>query len=601
MRKITAWDEELTHDETNVYIKDLALYLLAQVPKGTQWFEAQRQHLASCITTGNYSCLCDYNIDYSNPAWTAEQLIAVRQILAFYTKRENLDIGVDKNQVAWSTFMLAEEKCLETNNLFKDWASGKFKFDPDVESVLFRAQRKIAQVLGDLPNLEDLALRFGPGANTGINKRVASSKRKLSEQPTCSTNLEKYLDEILQELPLYTSLHATDTRVDEMGDVWETLFVHVVDSKVAFVPKSPKTSRTIGVEPLLNSMGQLAYGDYISSRLLRWGVDLSDQSRNQRLAREGSLTGALATLDLSSASDTIASELVFHLLPHDWAWQLSKYRSSHCTCPDGSRLKFEKFSSMGNGFTFPLETLIFWALATCATDDEVSVYGDDIICNSSKAEFLAKVLVACGFSVNQEKSYWSGPFRESCGSDYYKGIDIRPCYVKTNLACYDLFRLYNFFWKNKNVEICEFILRWIPKHLQLWGPDGYGDGHLHTDDPSFLRIHKRSHGWSGFVFDTFTFKSRRSFKPLPGDAILPFYTIYRRSTEPIWVQFAIDWESDFVRYFHRSGFRKEILKAKLFSNLDSILEPLPEKRGVKGVTTPGTRGYKRISIYTLNR
>ena len=88
---------------------------------------------------------------------------------------------------------------------------------------------------------------------------------------------------------------------------------------------------------------------------------------------------------------------------------------------------------MGNGFTFPLETLIFWALTASACEgdvDSVSVYGDDIICPRERADDVIDTLTMCGFKINLEKSFVEGPFRESCGCDYYKGIDIRPFYKK---------------------------------------------------------------------------------------------------------------------------------------------------------------------------
>jgi hypothetical protein len=133
------------------------------------------------------------------------------------------------------------------------------------------------------------------------------------------------------------------------------------DGKLEFVPKNAKTFRSTVTEPVLNGLTQLAIGDFLFDRLKRSGLDLRDQTRNQRLALEGSLTGALATLDLSSASDTISRELVYHLLPLEWAHFLGLSRTGHIKYR-GQRYTLEKFSSMGNGYTFPLESLIFGLL-----------------------------------------------------------------------------------------------------------------------------------------------------------------------------------------------------------------------------------------------
>jgi hypothetical protein len=89
----------------------------------------------------------------------------------------------------------------------------------------------------------------------------------------------------------------------------------------------------------------------------------------------------------------------------------------------------QKFSSMGNGFTFELESLIFWALSK-SVSDFVSVYGDDIIVDSTCRDRFVDLFRFCGFTTNESKSFWSGPFRESCGKHYFQGTDVTPIYQK---------------------------------------------------------------------------------------------------------------------------------------------------------------------------
>lgn len=103
---------------------------------------------------------------------------------------------------------------------------------------------------------------------------------------------------------------------------------------------------------------------------------------------------------------------------------------------DGRWIQLEKFSSMGNGFTFELETLIFWALVESLRDlrsqtgGRVSVYGDDIVCPSDIATDLIELLDFCGFEVNTKKSHWAGLFRESCGEHFFRGKNVTPIYQK---------------------------------------------------------------------------------------------------------------------------------------------------------------------------
>jgi hypothetical protein len=173
----------------------------------------------------------------------------------------------------------------------------------------------------------------------------------------------------------------------------------------------------------------------IRARLFRFaGIDLDHgHIEHGKLAREGSLTGCYATIDLSSASDTVADNLVKLLLPPAWYDLLDSLRSPY-TSVDGKWVKLEKFSSMGNGFTFELETLLFWAISSeCQApydEHQVRVYGDDIIVPTESAKDVVGALSYFGFSCNKEKTFVEGAFRESCGSDYFQGVAVRPYYLE---------------------------------------------------------------------------------------------------------------------------------------------------------------------------
>lgn len=224
----------------------------------------------------------------------------------------------------------------------------------------------------------------------------------------------------------------------------------VPGNRVTTVPKKTDIDRTIAMEPDLNMALQLAVGSHLRWRLKKFGVDLDDQSFNQHLAFIGSRDGHLATIDLSSASDSISYRLVADLLPFDWYSLLDDLRSPSGELPDGKTIVWEKFSSMGNGFTFELETLLFYSLARAAVEHElsfcsgawqaanplastISVYGDDIICHRAFADVVIRVLSSVGFKTNVEKTFSTGPFRESCGKHYYDGVDVTPFYVRSKL------------------------------------------------------------------------------------------------------------------------------------------------------------------------
>lgn len=600
------WDQESSTEETNTFLIGLALAHICEVSLASQ----DSINITSALTSLQsmheeerrqaMKVLCEYELDYETHRAHPLNAYHLRQALAFFSKREDVDIGVDKEKVAWDKFVAAERKCAETNDVFRAWSHGRLQFSRDVEQVLFLAQRKIAQTIGDVPSFSELKFRFGPGATTNVKRKIANPRNKLGNSLACSEDLAPALSAVLGEMPAWVF----SGQPEELESVRVPVEIHA--GRLSFVPKNAKTFRSVVTEPVLNGLVQLAIGDLLVGRLKASGLDLKKQERNQALAQLGSLTGELATLDLSSASDLISKELVYHLLPIDWASFLALSRTGVVEYR-GSQLRLHKFSSMGNGYTFPLESLIFWALASSATkvacgglfgnnhNDQVGVYGDDIIVPVGAVDLLIRTLTACGFEVNSSKSFWRGPFRESCGKDYLSGIDIRPIYVKDRLIGADLFRLHNYYKRTWQNELASYVLRHIAEPLQLWGPDGYGDGHLLGEDPSeYLRPHRRTipanrkvpGGWGGWTFETFSWKPRLDFRVSPGDRVFPLYSIYERYP---WVSQP---RYEYIRSADLSGLE--------FQDLGDSPARRFDKSGRLGVSIPGRQGYRRIKIYTLD-
>lgn len=220
-------------------------------------------------------------------------------------------------------------------------------------------------------------------------------------------------------------------------------------NKIDVVPKAADKGRTIGKEPEELNFLQKGIDLEIRAKLkARLKIDLSDQRRNQRFAYLGSTQkeDPYVTLDLKGASNGVLTELVRSLLPPRWFKLLDQTRSHYgmfpewdtkfkgCK-PDDRKVRYEMFCSMGNGFCFPLETLIFASAIIaahrhCGHKLDYAVYGDDIIVRQSVALVTIECLLACGFRVNTDKTFIHGPFRESCGANWYGGQDVTPGYYK---------------------------------------------------------------------------------------------------------------------------------------------------------------------------
>lgn len=328
-------------------------------------------------------------------------------------KNPHLPTSFDPLKEAKNAWHAAEQSCREANERLGSFSQGGFApLDSNIPTVIRRAQDLLLSWLGPLRR-EDLDfvesnMRFGPGATSSVSGKNVLECKKY----TCSMHVTPRL---------YPYWHAIRTY---SKDVELRAY-----SEVTFVPKTAKTHRAIAVEPHMNIFVQLGCGALIRKRLKRLGLDLDRQADvNRRLASQAHLRN-LATVDLSSASDTISRELVWLLLPFEWASLLDLSRTEYSAL-DGVEYRLEKFSSMGNGYTFELETLLFLALTRACGDANAVTFGDDIICSRDTVPLLESVLTFCGFRFNQKKTFVAGRFFESCGCDYRDGVMVRPFYLK---------------------------------------------------------------------------------------------------------------------------------------------------------------------------
>lgn len=278
----------------------------------------------------------------------------------------------------------------------------------------------------------------GPGVSLGC--RGNSFFAKLFSSPlTCSSSSERTLYErYMCRFPRW--LAAEKARESSWGAPSVTC-----NNKLSFVPKNDKISRTICIETTLGSFFQAGLGRIIERRLdERFGISLSRQpDRNRYLAYLGSVTNALSTIDLASASDSMSLSMLKWALPEGFYNLLCKHRSTHTIDGDKTH-ELHMVSTMGNGYTFPLQTMLFsCVVASCLSYRDLTprrnarfpslwgVFGDDIICPSTIYSDVTHLLGLLGFEINSDKSFAEGPFRESCGVDFFLGENVRGVYIKT--------------------------------------------------------------------------------------------------------------------------------------------------------------------------
>lgn len=158
----------------------------------------------------------------------------------------------------------------------------------------------------------------------------------------------------------------------------------------------------------------------------------------------------LVTIDLEDASDRVSDWLVKRTFPAHVYSHMHACRSSHTRLPTGISLELKKFAPMGSACCFPVEALLFWALAvgTCqhllgirpsfsslaAWRLPIFVYGDDIILPREFYADVAHVFEEVFLRLNKTKCCTGRFFRESCGCDAFKMNDVTPIRIKSLMA-----------------------------------------------------------------------------------------------------------------------------------------------------------------------
>lgn len=299
--------------------------------------------------------------------------------------------------------------------------------------VIQRARKISRAILGEFnPEYAVTFGRFGRKSSIGCPLSLAYIDHKLTDVKafTSSSQCARwFFDEVVHNDPILKEL------VDKLGLSGSDSANLAHDSlNLVLVPKSWKTHRVITPLTLLTLFYSYGVGEQVQERLCDVGLDIRRlQQRHRVLVKHNSKTCRLATADLSAASDSLTSELINRILPREWVNAIRK-TYTHQVHMMGTSVYTASILPMGNGLTFPVETLAFYVLLKAIAELSgvrgfISVYGDDLIYPAKLHKYVSRIFPRLGLKLNLDKTFVKAPFRESCGSDYYRGCDVRPAFL----------------------------------------------------------------------------------------------------------------------------------------------------------------------------
>jgi hypothetical protein len=369
-----------------------------------------------------------------------EAIYALRQLTLMFSKialpddpREGIArsvVNADRERLAMSEFVQCEQGVKASDD----------RLDPQyLEDFVRVSDMLFSDMFSSLESKllwENFRCQHGPGA---VADKLSSNAK---------WNLRTWTARLQPVFPAESHLVPNDHFTNDLEQDLNILEPgSEIPVRVVSVPKTLKTPRIIAIEPAAMQYAQQGVLSALRDSLREDGflsqvIGLDDQVPNQELARQGSLSGDLATLDLSEASDRVSNQHVRAML-HDWPYLLEAIqacRSRKADVPGFGVIRLAKFAPMGSALCFPFEAMVFLTLIFLGIERELSaplspetihrfkeqvrVFGDDLIVPRDYVLSVVDELEVFGHRVNVSKSYWTGRFRESCGKEYYDGHDV---------------------------------------------------------------------------------------------------------------------------------------------------------------------------------
>lgn len=330
------------------------------------------------------------------------------------------------------------EQIQEAQASFESTDLGCGTWDDACKSATFNyhflrsARQTVARVIGSV-DWQDIDPSHGPG---GVF-------------PSCKPDAKS---RFLTYYPSIQRWYPYDKWLWSLPSFWEDIMVHNnkgavkeetdITAKLVAVPKDSRGPRIICVHPkeaIWIQQGQRSLLEAAINRspLTRGKINFADQTVNGKIALASSLSREFVTLDLKEASDRISVGLVESLFGTYVTDILSCSRANKVQLFDGRVIVLKKWAPMGNALCFPVQSLVFWSLVHAGivsrygiSCNDIYVFGDDILFPSIYYDGVLNALIRSGLVPNPAKTFRRGFFRESCGVDAYRGIDVTPHRMK---------------------------------------------------------------------------------------------------------------------------------------------------------------------------
>lgn len=317
---------------------------------------------------------------------------------------------------------------------------------PRMAMIALIARKILREILGEFPGFDDNRLEFGTGAAACCDTAPIARYENIIQYGDFRPALwPKFFARTVH--PWWHRLTKASAEVKSTLSSVSGLVPAI--SEMGTVPKAVDQRRLIAKETPTRMDRQRKVKRLMIQRAEESphaeGLPFRDQESNKFVAKWGSYTDVYATHDASHASDSVTRTAVRLLFPSSW-FQAFESCIPYAVMTDRRAFALvltEAFATMGCGCTFPVETFFFYAIGLATTLVErhrlgeitlselwradrivgVQSYGDDFEGLSRFSDAVINAFAFFGISTNRDKTYTHGPFRESCGAEWWTPRD----------------------------------------------------------------------------------------------------------------------------------------------------------------------------------